>query len=256
MFKRLVLAVCLVLGWPVLPQATTLTASDILSRARTFLKDQSTSANRQQFSDAQLLQFASDGQREANAQNWLLQSSYTFTMTGGTTEYAMPSDFMFANRVWYQQPGQAYIKLPATSFNDLDAKTSGWLSSKGTPQAYYIDMSTGTVYMGFYPAPTTASSGPVIVYYIQNATDLTVTTQQPFNGWNALQPYSSALAYYVTYRAYTTLEEPELAAPYLQYWVNFLLIMRQGLGRQPDFNPPAGALRSGNPTGMGTIGSQ
>lgn len=234
----------------------TLSASDILSRARTFIKDQSTAANRQQFSDAQLLQFASDGQREANAQNWLLQSSTTITLVGGTTEYALPSDFMFPNRVWYQQPGQPSSKLPASSMNDLDARTPGWITVSGVPLAYYIDMSTGTVYMGFYPAPTTTSTGPVTVYYVQNPTDLTVTTQVPFNGWLALQPYVSALSYYVAYRAYLTEEETDLASPYLQYWVNFLGLMRQGINRQPDFNPPAGALRGGNPTGMGGLGSQ
>lgn len=257
MLKRLLLACCLAAGL-VRPSQASLAASDILSRARTFIKDQSTSANRQYFTDAQLLQFASDGQREANAQNWLLQSSYTFTLSGGTTEYAMPSDFMFPNRVWYQQPGQPYTKLPASSFNDLDARTPGWYNVNGVPLAYYIDMSSATVYMGFYPAPTTSSIGPVIVYYVQNTADLSASNEAvlPFNGWNSLQPYVSALSYYVAYRAYLTMEEPDLAKPYLDYWVNFLLIMRQGVNRQPDFNPPAGALRSGNPTGMGGLGSQ
>lgn len=186
-----------------------------------------------------------------------MQSSYTFTLVGGTTEYAMPVDFLFANRVWYLQPSQPYQKLPASSMNDLDARTPGWLNVSGVPINYYMDMSTGTVYMGFYPAPTTTSTGPVIVYYVQNTADMTTSNQAalPFNSWNAMQPYTSALPYYMAYRAYLTLEEDDLANEYLKYWVNFLLIMRQGVNRQPDFNPPAGALRGGNPTGMGSLGS-
>lgn len=235
----------------------TLAASDLISRARTFLKDASTNATRQQFSDTQYLQWASDGQREANAQNWLIQSSFTITLAVGTTEYAAPSDFLFPNRVWYQQPGQPLTKLPASSFNDLDARSPGWQSVTGTPIAYFVDMTTSTVYIGFYPAPTTTSTGPVIVYYVQNTVDMVSTNESaiPFNGWLALQPYVSALPYYMAYRAYLVLEEDALAKEYLNYWVNFLLIMRQGINRQPDFNPPGAALRGGNPTGLGGLGS-
>jgi hypothetical protein len=255
--KKLLLVLALIIGGTS-PSHAVLLASDLIARARTLVKDSATQANRQQFSDTQYLYWASDGQREANAQNWILQSSYTFTLIGGTTEYPMPYDFMFPNRIWYQQPGQPFTKLPASSMNDLDARSPGWINVQGTPISYYIDMSTGTVYLGFYPAPTTASTGPVIVYYVQSTLDLTAANESaiPLNTWNALQPYVSALPYYMAYRAYLTLEETDIAKEYLNYWVNFLLIMRQGINRQPDFNPPAGALRSGNPTGQGGLGSQ
>lgn len=254
MVKKLFLALLFLGGFCQTSQAS-LAASDLVGRARTLLKDSSSSSSRQQFTDTQYLQWASDGQREANAQNWLLQSSYTFTLISGTTEYAMPSDFMFPNRVWYSVPGQPITKLPASSMNDLDARSPGWQSVSGIPISYYIDMSTSTIYLGFYPAPVSPSTGPVTVYYVQNTTDLTSSNQTalPFNQWVALQPYVSALPYYMAYRGYMVLEETEIAKGYLDYWINFMLIMRQGVNRQPDFNPPAGALRSGNPTGMGGL---
>lgn len=220
-------------------RATTLAASDVLARARVYLRDQSTSPNRQQFPDATLLQFLSDGQREANAQNWLIQSSYTFTLTLGTTEYATPSDFMATLRVWYQPPGSAYLKIDQTSMDQLDAQSSGWTNASGTPTRYYLDRSNSSnYYLGFYPAPSVASStGPVIVYYIQQPLDVTSTSAIPFNGNLILQPYVSALAYYVAYRGFQTVEETELANTYLQYWINFLGLMRQGTTKTPDFNP-------------------
>lgn len=218
--------------------ATTLTASDILSRARTYLRDQSTAPNRQQFSDATLLQFLSDGQREANAQNWLIQSSYTFTLSLGTTAYIMPQDFMGTYRVWYQPPGSAFLKLDQTSMDQLDAQSSGWLSAKGIPTRYYIDRSTTSIYLGFYPAPSVnLSTGPVIVYYVQQTADCAATTCVPFNGNIIMQPYASSLAYYVAYRGFLSVEETELATAYLQYWINFLAMMRQGVTKTPDFNP-------------------
>jgi hypothetical protein len=231
------LALCLAII-PGTSWATTLTASDVLSRARVFLRDQSTSANRQQFPDATLLQFLSDGQREANAQNWLIQSSYTFTLSLGTTEYAMPSDFMATLRVWYQAPGQSYLKIDQTSMDQLDAQSSGWTNATGVPTRYFQDRSSATIYLGFYPAPTVASStGPVIVYYVQQPADCTTTTCVPFNGNLVLQPYVSALSYYVAYRGFLSVEETDMATAYLQYWIGFLQLMHQGMGKTPDFNP-------------------
>lgn len=218
---------------------SSLLASDILTRARVYLNDQSTTNNRQQFPDSTLLEFLSDGQREANAQNWLLISSYTLTLTEGTTEYTMPSDFMAPLRVWYNQNGnQQYIKLYQTSMDKLDAQSTGWFSTTGEPTQYYTDRTSQGISLAFWPAPSVANStGTVIIYYVQQPTDITSTTQTPFNGDIVLQPYVSALAYYVAYRGFMSLEEPDLANSYLQYWISFLSIMRQGTYKTPDFNP-------------------
>lgn len=217
--------------------ATTLSSSDVLARARIYLRDQSTAANRQQFPDATLLQFLSDGQREANAQNWILQSSYSLTLVGGTTEYAMPSDFMATVRVWFQPVGGSLIKLDQTSMDQLDAQSAGWMSAQGSPTRYYVDRSSQTLYLGFYPAPTTVSTGPVVIYYVQQSADCTSTGCVPFNGQLILQPYVTALAYYIAFRGFMSVEETDLAQAYLQYWLSFLSIMRQGTTKTPDFNP-------------------
>ncbi len=219
-------------------QATTLLASDVLTRARIYLRDQSTGANRQQFSDATLLQFLSDGMREANAQNWILQGSTTFNLSLGTTEYAMPGDFMATLRLWYKPSGGSFLKLQQTTMDQLDEQSAGWMGAKGTPTRYYMDRSTAAVYIGFYPAPSVSNStGPVILYYVMQPADITATTSTPFNGNLILQPYVSALAYYVAYRGFLTVEEIDLANNYLQYWVSFLAMMRQGPTKTPDYNP-------------------
>ena len=218
--------------------ATTLTAGDILARARTYLRDQSTAANRQQFTDATLMMFLSDGQREADAQNWLLQACYRFNLTLGTTEYAAPDDFIATTRVWFQPPGSSYLKLDQTTMDQLDAQTSGWTNSKGVPTRYYLDKSTYSVMIGFWPAPSVANStGPVVVYYVQQTKDITSTSDIPFNGNLNYQPYASALAYYVAYRGFSTVEETDQANVYLQYWLGFIQLMHQGMGKTPDYNP-------------------
>jgi hypothetical protein len=218
-------------------RANTLASSDVLARARIYLRDQSTAPNRQQFPDSTLLQFLSDGQREANAQNWLIVSSYTFTLIGGTTEYLMPQDFMGTMRLWFQPVGGSYIKLDQTSMDQLDAQSAGWTGASGSPTRYYLDQSSQSLYLGFYPAPTSVSTGPVILYYVQQTADCTATSCVPFNGKLILQPYVTALAYYVAYRGFMSVEETDLAQAYLQYWVTFMQLMRQGTTKMPDFNP-------------------
>lgn len=238
----------IVLGWtivlwlfPGLSWATTLTAGDVLSRARVYLRDQSTSANRQQFPDATLLQFLSDGQREANAQNWLLVNIFKIALSTGVGEYVAPDDFIGTLRVWFTPPGGTAIKIDQTSLEQLDAQSSNWATAQGVPTSYYIDRtgssaSSSSVYIGVFP-PVETSTGTLNVFYIQNAKDVASTSAIPFNGQLVLQPYVSALSYYVAYRGFLSVEETDLANAYLQYWITFLAIMRQGTTKTPDFNP-------------------
>lgn len=211
-----------------------MTASDILTRARVNIKDQSTTVNnRQQFSDATLLTFLNDGQREANNFAWLLQDIYTFNLSSGTREYALPSDFLATDRVLYNN-----VKLQQTSLNELDSQSLGWLNATGTtPQKYYLYRTTYTL-MGFSPKPYGVfTSTTVTVYYIKQPIELTSTTDTPWNGWNTLVPYHTALVYYVTYRAFKVLEENDLANMYYQEWSIAVDAMRKGVYTMPDFNP-------------------
>lgn len=244
--RKFLFGLVLLLAVPGTSRAYT-TAFDVEQRARIYLRDQSTSPNRQQFPSSTLWQFMSDGMREANAQNWLFQSSFTLTLVGGTTEYALPNDFMAVTRAWYQQPNQPYIKLIATSMDQLDAQSSGWIQANGIPTSYYIDKSpppinaigTPSNYtIGFYPAPISSSTGPVVVYYAQQSLDTAYSSQgQIWNGNLAYQPYMSALAYYVAARGFMAVEETDLAEMYMKLWENFLYLQHQGMAKTPDFNP-------------------
>lgn len=212
-----------------------LTASEILARARVNIKDQSTTVNnRQQFSDALLLGFLNDGQREANNYAWLLQDIYRFDLSSGTREYSLPSDFLSTDRVLYNN-----IKLTQTSLNELDAQNLGWLNATGTtPQKYYLYRTTNTL-MGFHPKPYGVfTSTTVTVYYIKQPIELTSVSQTPWNGWNVLSPYHTALVYYVSYRAFKVLEQTDLANMYYQEWALAIDTMRKGVYTMPDFNPP------------------
>lgn len=213
------------------------TAADIITRARVLLNDTSSDSTRQRFSDAQLLGFLNDGQREAVAFSWVLKSSYTLTLVSGTTEYALPSDFVATWRVLYRDK-----KLDQTSLPELDANTVGWRNVAGIPQKYYIYLGA-TTNIGFYPAPSTGSAGTVVVYYYQQPADLTTTSETPWNGWALLTPYQSGLVYYIAYRGYSALHQADLATPYFSEWALFVNGLKEAASKTPDFNPGIGGLR-------------
>lgn len=240
--KRLILASLIILGLSC--PSWSLTAADIITQVRVIIKDQSGNATRQYFPDSTLLLFMNDGQKEANQLAYIMQSSYTFSLTAGTTEYQMPSDY-FTSLQTYVNTGTSFKKIDQTSFNQLDADNATWRSSPcGTAMKYYLDVSSQNIYMGIYPCVPTTPSETILTYYMQQLTDLTSTTQTPWNGKYQMYPYHSALIYYVTYRAYMTLEEPELANQYLGEWNQFLTTVRSGLNHMPDFNPGFGGTRA------------
>lgn len=208
-----------------------LTAAEVISRARSYLRDTSSDSTRQQFSDSTLLGWVNDAQQEANSFAWVLRSSTTFTLAAGTTEYALPSDFLATWRVEYRSR-----KLDQTSINELDATSLGWKSASGVPQKYYLYVASAT-WIGFTPAPISTSTGTVSVFYIAQPATLTSTSATPFNGWPQLVPYHPAIAYYVAYRGLSSIGDSALAGTYYQEWSNWIEIMRTGLLKMPDFNP-------------------
>jgi hypothetical protein len=209
-----------------------MTVSEILDRVRVNVKDQSSVTSRQQFSDATLINFANDGQREANILAWLLQDKITLTLVSGTQEYALPNDFISTNRVLHNN-----VKLAQTSLDQLDTETVGWLASTGaTPQKYYLYKTTSTL-IGLVPKPSSPTVTSLIVYYIKQPIEITATSDTPGNGWSSLTPYHSALVYYITYRAFRVLEEDELAKAFYQEWASSIEMMRHGIYSMPDFNP-------------------
>jgi hypothetical protein len=225
------LAVMLLTWWLTVP-VYALTASEIISQARVLLNDTASATARQRFSDAQLLGWLNDGQREANIFSWVLRSSYTIITSSGTQEYSLPSDYLTTWRVT-----QTGIKLPQTSIDSLDADTPGWKTSTGKPQKYYI-YNASTNLIGVVPYPVTnTSTTTVVVYYIQQPTEITSLSSSPWNGWNVLAPYHSGLIYYIAYRGYLANLDANTSTAYFNEWSLYVTSLKEALLRAPDYNP-------------------
>lgn len=236
MRKRIVFLFALL--WGASSPTYALSAASLITRARLMLRDTSTDTTRQKFSDAQLLAWLNDGQREANSFSWVLRGNTSISLAGGATEYVLPSDFMATWRVEFSNQ-----KLDQTSWNELDADRPGWRTTTGKPSKYWLRFSSVTL-MGFYPAPVSSSTGTVTVDYIQEPTDITDTADSPWNNWEVLSPYHASLAYYMAFRGFGVLQDAPMAQQYFQEWQLYIEGMRTGLLKMPDYNPGMRGRRS------------
>lgn len=173
--------------------AQAITLSTMRTDCRVLIQD--TGSTRNRFTDAQLLRFLNEGQKDIVQYAKPLRKPHQFELVAGTTYYAMPSDYLTVVRVT-----RSYQVIPEVSIQNLD-KQQQWQTVAGLPINYYINHSSRTL-MGFYPFPgTTSSTGTIRMEYTAQATDLSSDADLPFNSISELQHYGYLLSFYCAYRA-------------------------------------------------------
>jgi len=173
--------------------AGAITLSTIRSDCRVHVGDDGSTRNR--FSNAQLLRFINEGQKDLVQYAKPIRKPYQFELVSGTTYYSTPSDFLSVERLT-----RSYQVLKEESIKSLD-KTQQWQTVAGLPIAYFVNHSSRSL-IGFYPFPnSTTSTGTIRMEYNAQATDLSSDSDQPFNSIPELQPYGYLLSFYCAYRA-------------------------------------------------------
>jgi hypothetical protein len=218
----------LLLAFPTCARAITL--STIRSDCRTLVKD--TGASRQRFTNAQLLRFVNEGQKDLNQAARAVRKSTEWELAVGTTYYAAPSDFIFPLRIT-----RDYFIIKEKSVSDLD-KNSEWQKVAGLPFNYFIDFSSRTK-IGFYPFPDDSSStGTIRMTYLAQVSDLSADSDQPFNSITELQPYGWALSLYCAYRASLIDGQVSLATAYASEYKHELDMLQIDATSRPAYKPP------------------
>lgn len=216
--------------------ANSITLSTIRTDCRVMVKD--TGSSRRRFSDAQLLRWINEGQKDVVQQTFVLRDSHEFDLVAGTTYYNMRSNYLKPVRVT-----RDYQKLDERSIANLD-KNSKWEEVAGLPTDYFIHFASRTK-MGFYPFPDDSSStGTIRVDYIATATDLASDSDQPFDGIQELQPYGFSLSLYCGYRASLIDGMFNMATGYSQEYERALSRIAEESLSRPAYKP--GAIGRGN----------
>lgn len=226
-FRPLVLLVLLA------SQSQALTLSTIRTDCRMLTQDISGTSTRQKFSDAQLLRFINEGQKDAVQFAKPIRKFTSFELVAGTTYYSAPSDFLVPIRVT-----RSYQLLEERSIQNLD-KQSTWQTVGGLPISYYVNHSSRTL-IGMYPFPsTTSSTGTIRMEYSAQATDLASDSDQPFNSITELQPYHYALSLFCAYRGSLLEGDVVPAQAYYAEYKRLLDMLASDAFSRPNYRPSA-----------------
>lgn len=219
------------------PSSWGLTLSTIRDDCRVLVQD--TGSSRRRFSDAQLLRFVNEGQKDLVMWAKPIRKPYTFELVAGTTYYSMPSDFLSVERLT-----RSHQVLKEESIKSLD-KGLQWQTVAGLPIAYYLNHSSRSL-IGFYPFPgTTSSTGTIRMEYNATAVDFSADANEPFNGIDELQPYGYLIAFYCGYRAsLVDGQGTQAQAYYAEYRRGSDMLANDAFAR-PNYRPQASGAVNG-----------
>lgn len=165
------------------------TATQLVSTARDLARDPS-ATGRARFTDAQILDFINEGQRDTIGATLCIRREYSFDTSSASSYYALPSDFMQIDRVLSDNQ-----RLEEKSPAKLDQTSSEWETETGSPQNYYINFASRTK-IGIYPYPVSSSSTETVkVEYYAQPIEM-VSTSTPFNSITELIPFQQMLSFY------------------------------------------------------------
>lgn len=216
-----------------------LTWSDIREQIRIIIKDND--STRRRYTDAQLLDYGNEAQRDISNSTWIISKSTAITLVSGTTYYTLPSDTIEITRVTRE-----YRTLDETTFDKLDSDNNGgaWETNGGTPIDYFQD-STQPDSIGIRPFPNSSTStGTIRVHYIAQPTDLSADADIPFNSHNRYLPYHDTIIYYVCTRIFMMEGEQDKIGLFAQLYESRVALMRERVGSKPNYIPGFSGQRS------------
>ena len=234
-WNKIILLTLLVLASP----SFAITLSTARSDCRVLIKD--TGPSRTRFSDAQLLRFLNEGQKDLVQFAKPIRKSTQFELVSGTTYYSAPANFLAPIRVT-----RSYQLLSEQSVQSLDKQIS-WQTVRGLPISYFVNHSSRSL-IGFYPFPDAATSiGTIRMEYSAQATDLSADSDEPFNGIVELQPYGYLLPFYCAYRASLIDNEVTQAQAYYAEFKRGSDMLASDAFSRPNYKPGAVGGTSGAP---------
>ena len=210
---------------------------DLVSRSRMMIGDTPYLTPIARVSDQRIIDYLNEGQKYITSNGWFLTKRTSFLLVGGTTEYALPTDFQTVRRM--SLDGSV---IPETTLEALDYNSGSWIYSSGSPSQYYIRTTSVSV-VGFFPAPLTTTTGTVTLDYITQTQDLSAQTDTPFLGLPELYPLHESLAKYVAYRYYALIGNEKLADLYAKEVLSDMKRMKEIIETKPNYKPGFGAVR-------------
>lgn len=243
--RKIIIVFGVLLFWS---SAKALTLSEIRTEIRRNMRDTSSTSTLQRYSDALILDYINQGQREVNNLTWAVEKTTEVTVSNGTIYYDMPDDYIATIKVTFLKAGQTKpIELKEESRKSLLNSNVSWETTTGLPNSYYLRQATddSTMEMAFIPPAATTSIGTATIIYFCQPDALVSDSDVPFNDALWLVPYNNVLVYYVTARLKTIENRTTEAQMYFQLYQATVQVIRDRIGAMPNYNPgmQAGQVR-------------
>jgi len=218
-----------------------LTLADIRTQVRRNIRD--TDATRQRYTDAVLLDFINEAQREVVNATWLIERSSSYSLSPLTTYYLLPTDLLVITHVDFKNPQGNIQPLEEKTLKGLDNGNQDWRKSNGEPLEYWVDQATTSAQqtISYIPIPTVTSTGTVTVRFYYQAPDLSAASDVPFDGKRAFYTYHQTLVYHATYRIKMIERKVDEANAYLAMYTNGLGLMRNRISTMYNYSPSISA---------------
>lgn len=213
-----------------------LTLSEIKTEIRLRIKD--TDSARRRYSDAQLLNFINQAQRDIINVSWMIKKSTTIVTAVDFRTYQLPSDFIDFYRVTHD-----HSNIPETSEQELDSQFNfgTWHNTEGKPNRYYQDfvsIQDNASYITVYPFPgNTSSTGTLRITYYSQGTDLSADADVPFDSRFIFYPYHDLLIFDPCYKIFLIEGEIDKASEYRSYYEARLRLLLEKVDLRPNFLP-------------------
>jgi hypothetical protein len=224
--------------------AQALTLAQVRTEVRRAIRDNPADSSRYRYSDAVLLDFINEAQREVVNMTWLAEKTTTYVLSARTSYYVLPDDYLAVTQAYFRYPGGDTIELDELSQKGLYDTMPGWESESGSPVNYWVSNATNPsvsnptpMRISYIPVPTTQSTGTVTLWYLQQVADLANDTDVPFDGRRTVYPYHMGIVYHVVTRIKLIEGKADEAQLYQVMFTNSVGISNDRMGRRPNYTP-------------------
>ena len=216
-----------------------LTLSDIQTAVRRNMRDTATDSTLQRYSDAILLDYINEEQKQLVNLTWCVEASTSYVLVAGTVYYDLPTDWLAISYVTFTDTSNNVVWLEEWSERKMYQQDASFeANSTGEPVKYFTRSPTTTApQIAYVPIPTSASTGTVTVAYISQATDLASASDVPFNGFTSLYPYHYSIVHGVTARLKAVEGLTDEAKYYSDQLGIYVATMKEKYKNRPNYSP-------------------
>lgn len=218
--------------------------SDVQTAVRRNVRDTATDTSLQRYSEAVLVDYIEEVEREVVNLTRPLHATTTYNLIAQTTYYNLPADFLGVRYASYKKGNSTY-ELKAQSEISYRKNNPDYERQAGPPSDYFVRTNEKSQSVATSPIPSRiafipvqpTSTGTVSVDYYYSAPDFTSETEVLFNGQSDIVPFHDIVIYGVTFKILLIEGKLQEAAAYQQLYNDKLSIMMRRFQSNPDYAP-------------------